>query len=145
MARRRSDRVPLGRVTPRGASPGDDHVPASSVDVLLADADARFAARVTDLLRKHGLTVIAVGSAVDALEALEDGCRPRLVLVDVTLPIGETRAFLRALGKLCADAAVVALSNGATPHAGFPVDGSLLKPLDAAELLALAWRYCGPA
>ncbi len=67
-------------------------MPASSVDVLLADADA-----------------------------------------------------LRTLGKLCADAAVVALSNGATPHADFSVDGSLLKPLDAAELLALAWRYCGPA
>jgi CheY-like chemotaxis protein len=134
----------LGRITP---PPVEHRVPASSIDVLLVHADARFTAKVTSLLRKNAYTVVEVASAAEALETVRRGCVPRLVVLDLD---GASRRELAALVGLqgdgsCAGSAFLALSRtGSEAPPGFRLDESLLKPIEAAELVEAVRRLCGP-
>jgi len=134
----------LGRITP---PPVEHQVPASSIDVLLVHVDARFSAKVTGLLRKNAYTVVEVASAAEALETVRRGCVPRLVVLDLD---GASRRELAALVGLqgagaCAGSAFLALSRtGSEASPGFRLDESLLKPIEAAELVEAVRRLCGP-
>jgi CheY-like chemotaxis protein len=134
----------LGRITP---PPVEHRVPASSIDVLLVHVDARFSAKVTGLLRKNAYTVVEVASAAEALETVRRGCVPRLVVLDLD---GASSRELAALVGLqgdgaCAGSAFLALSRtGTDAPPGFRLDESLLKPIEAAELVEAVRRLCGP-
>lgn len=134
----------LGRITP---PPPEQRVPASSVDVLLVHVDPRFGAKVTALLRKNAYTVVEVASAAEALETAQGGCVPRLVVLDLD---DASRADLAAFSGLqrdgaCGGSAFLTLSRtGGEAPPGFRLDGSLLKPIEAAELVEAVRRLCGP-
>jgi hypothetical protein len=128
----------LGRITP---PPVEHRVPSSSIDVLLVHADGRFTAKVTALLRKNAYTV------VEALETVRRGCVPRLVVLDLDgASRGELAAFAGLQGDgACGESAFLALSRtGTDTPPGFRVDESLLKPIEAAELVEAVRRLCGP-
>jgi DNA-binding response OmpR family regulator len=134
----------LGRITPPPSAP---RVPASSIDVLLVHTDARFTAKVTTLLRKNAYTVVEVEGGAEALETVRRGCVPRLVVLDVD---GASREELGALAGLqgegaCARTAFLTLSRtGGDAPGGLRREGSLLKPIEAAELVDAVRRLCGP-
>lgn len=134
----------LGRITP---PPPEHRVPSSSIDVLLVQIDARFSAKVTALLRKNAYSVVEVASAAEALETVRGGCVPRLVVLDLEeVSRGELGAFagLQEDGA-CGGSAFLALSGtGSESHSGFRLDESLLKPIEAAELVEAVRRLCGP-
>jgi CheY-like chemotaxis protein len=134
----------LGRITP---PPVEHRVPSSSIDVLLVQVDARFSAKVAALLRKNAYSVVEVPSAEEAIGTVRQGCVPRLVVLDLDdASRGELAAFAGLQGDgSCGGCAFLALSRtgGASPP-GFRLDESLLKPIEAAELVEAVRRLCGP-
>lgn len=135
----------LGRIAP---PPPDRSAPASPVDVLLVDDDGEFRARVARLLRRNAHTVVEVASPGEGADAVERGCAPRLLLVGVERPAAAGREALVALRALpaCAGVALVALcrQEGDVP-AGLRASVTLLKPVEATELVEAVRRLCGGA
>ena len=133
----------LGRITP---PPPEHRVPSSSIDVLLVHADTRFTAKVTALLRKNAYTVVEVAIAEEAVETVRRGCVPRLVVLDLDgASLRELAAFVGLqVDGTCAESAFLALSRtGGEPSSGLRLDESLLKPIEAAELVEAVRRLCG--
>jgi CheY-like chemotaxis protein len=116
------------------------------VDVLLLDADAEFRDRVARLLRRNAYTVVEVDSAKEAGEAVRRGCAPRLLVVGLERPAHAERVALLALRDLpaCTAAALLALCRyEAEVPAGLRPTVTLLKPVEAFELVEAVRRLCG--
>jgi CheY-like chemotaxis protein len=139
----------LGRIAPSDQPPSTARVPFSTVDVLLVHCDSTFISVLTDVLRKHTFSVFSVGSAEEALNAVTQGCSPRLVILDVTHPNLDPRRLLSDLRReaACAGTRFVILTRAAdgAALADLQVDGALLKPLEVRELLDVLRRHCGLA
>jgi len=111
---------------------------SSPVDVLLAGADAVLRGRMAGVLRRSAHTVVEVESAAAAVEAVQQGCAPRLLVLDLE---GASRAERSTFATLrqapgCAGAPLLVLSRVGNDEApGLSPDVSLLKPVDAAELV----------
>jgi CheY-like chemotaxis protein len=82
----------IGRLRPPG-SEGGAHPPGP---VLVVDDDADLRARLRTLLERGGLPVVEAADGQEALAAM-DRHRPGLVLLDLTMPVMDGFAFLRAL------------------------------------------------
>lgn len=114
------------------------------MDIVVADDDDELRAILTEVLRDEGYDVVGV-SAGDRLIELLSVNRPRLLLLDLSMPALDLDATMRLLrapdrpGATC----VVALSGAerldevALRH-GF--DGALRKPVELEFLLRLAAR-----
>ncbi len=136
------DRGILGRIAPPAP---DRSAPAASVDVLLVDGDAGFREHLARILRRSAHSVVEAGSAAEASAAVRGGCAPRLLVVDLA---GVTRPERAALGGLlrepgCAGLPVVVLSRDGEATPGIDAAARLLRPVDAAELVAVVRRLCG--
>ncbi len=117
-----------------------------SIDVLIVDDDRVFLESIEDLVRKHGFVVRGVGSAEDAVVALRQGDRPKLILLDLILPGMSARNFLTTLKlepawALIPVVLVTAVTSDEVPR-DLPVDNVLLKPIDSGELLSLVRQHC---
>ncbi len=138
----------LGRLAPTGEpARAEARVPRSSVDVLLVHHDGGFTASVTGVLRRHAFTVLAVTSTDAAVDAVRQGCAPRVILLDLALPGLSAPEFLARMSAEdgCAGSRFVVLTQ-LVPAAIPPdvrVDGIVLKPLDAADLLEVMRQHCG--
>ena len=80
-------------------------------DVLVVDDDASARARLRTVLERHGWTVREAANGVEALERVA-AARPRLILLDLTMPVMDGFTFLHALRDTPngADIPVVVLS-----------------------------------
>ena len=80
-------------------------------DVLVVDDDADARARVRTVLEKNGWTVMEAGNGEEALDRVAHAV-PRVILLDLTMPVMDGFAFLHALRERpgCADVPVVVLS-----------------------------------
>jgi CheY-like chemotaxis protein len=133
----------LGRLTP---PPPDRTPPASPVDVLLVDGDGEFRARLARLLRRNAHTVVEVASPDEAVAATRGGCTPRLLVVGIEQPPPGDREALASLRAepACAGAPLLLLcrAEGDAPAMLRPT-ATLLKPVDASELVDAVRRLCG--
>jgi CheY-like chemotaxis protein len=131
----------LGRIS---GSPTEKTGLASPVDVLLVSADAVLREKMAGVLRRSAYTVVEVGSADAAADAVQHGCAPRLLVLDLE---GASRAERSAFASLrqapgCVGALVLSrFGNDEAP--GLSPEVSLLKPVDAAELVEAVRRLCG--
>ena len=137
----------LGRISGSAQDPAPEKTAlASPVDVLLASADDVVRGRMAGVLRRSAHTVVEAESAAEAVEAVRQGCAPRLLLLDLE---GASPADRRAFASLrqepaCTGAPVVVLSRVGNDEApGLSPEVSLLKPVDAAELVEAVRRLCG--
>ncbi len=80
-------------------------------DIMVVDDDADVRHRMRTLLEKNGWTVVEAENGQDALEKL-DLAMPRLVLLDLTMPVMDGFSFLETLRRRpgCADLPVVVLT-----------------------------------
>ncbi len=111
---------------------------AEKATVLVVEDDTDILDLVSMLLREEGYEVRAARSGAEALAAL-DGLAPRLILLDMKMPVMNGWQFMQALGQrrgprpkvvvvtAAADAAETAREVGATAWIG--------KPFDIEELL----------
>ncbi|GLS68203.1 hypothetical protein GCM10007890_02150 [Methylobacterium tardum] len=88
-----------------------DRFRAADGDVLVVDDDADTRHRVRTVLERNGWTVREAGNGCEALDQVEMGV-PRLVLLDLTMPVMDGFSFLDRLRGLpgCAEVPVVVLS-----------------------------------
>jgi CheY-like chemotaxis protein len=123
------------------------------VRVLVVDDEPRVRAVVTDILAQDGAKVTAVGSAEEALEALQRE-RPSVLLSDLSMPgkggywlIGQVRALPPERGGTT-PAAVLSGYTGpehraSALRAGF--QQHMGKPVDISELVGVVAALAVPA
>jgi CheY-like chemotaxis protein len=104
-------------------------------DVLIVDDDAMVRRGIRRLLVSRGFTVAEAGDGLEALLLLGSGLRPRLVLLDMQMPM---MGGLEVLEKIrasrdFANARVLLVTGGGvgSPHA----NGMIEKPFKSSELL----------
>ncbi len=80
-------------------------------DVLVVDDDADTRQRMRTVLEKNGWTVTEASNGLEALDQVAHAV-PKLILLDLTMPVMDGFSFLRALRERpgCADVPVVVLS-----------------------------------
>jgi len=124
---------------PIESRPRTTELDGSSVDVLVVDDDASFAASLVEEIAQFGYVAVAAANGADALRLAQDR-PPRLILLDLEMPVMNGWQFLqrrrssRALSRI----PVVVISGMATALAGRQrddVQGIIAKPLEEQELL----------
>lgn len=115
--------------------------------VLVVEDDASIREVVAEVLTDEGYRVHSVQDGRAALRELEGGLSPRLVLLDLMMPVMDGWAFLTELerrGLPRPPTAVVSASSRDRRHPALRgIVAWLQKPVTIHELLALVGRHCG--
>ncbi len=112
--------------------------------ILIVDDDITVRATMARILQDEGYTVVEAADGIDALAAL-DGLLPGLILLDMTLPRMDGRAFvaeLERLGLRSRMPIVVVTADGRAQEKAVEVgaDDYLLKPFEVEGLLDVVTR-----
>jgi CheY-like chemotaxis protein len=115
-------------------------------DVLVVDDDRALRDGLLRLLEDEGLSGVGAEDGAEALETLEAGLRPRLVIVDLEMPRMNGWALVRRIEDLPALSGIPILVMSGIAATGFAPPrttdaGFLKKPLEPAELLAAVRRW----
>jgi cyclic beta-1,2-glucan synthetase len=115
-------------------------------DVFVVDDDRALRDGLLRLLDDEGLSGVGAEDGAEALERLEAGLRPRLVIVDLEMPRMNGWAFVRRIEELPAFSTlpILVMSGIAAPGFAPPRKndaGFLKKPLEPAELLSAVRRW----
>ena len=119
-----------------------------AAEVLVIDDDPAVRCCLTHLLERAGHTVAAAGDGRQALDYLRSNPPPRLILLDLAMPVMDGREFLvrQQQAPELWTVPVVAFSASIDGDAPGPLDlgaaESLYKPFDLPKLLEVTRRYC---
>jgi CheY-like chemotaxis protein len=119
--------------------------PARDVEILLVEDEPDLRADLAYLLKDEGYRVRTAAHGAEALELLEGGARPAVILLDLMMPVmdgWETRARLRTTPAL-SNIPVVILSGVANDQeeiAALAVAAYVGKPISVARLCAIIDR-----
>jgi len=114
--------------------------------ILVIDDDADLVAFLFSILVDERLSIVAASDGQQALDLLEHGLRPHLILIDLMLPRVSgfdvlhhirTDSSLRSIPRI--------VITGASQRAAIVADAIFEKPFDHAELLAAIHRLVGVA
>jgi CheY-like chemotaxis protein len=114
-------------------------VPKTSRPILIVEDDSHTRTGLVTLLQNDGFSVVAVTNGQEALDALESGLRPALMLIDLMLPEVSGWDLLKYLHedfelRLIPTIVVTAAPDERTP---LIADHVLPKPVDVGRLLTL--------
>ena len=112
------------------------------LEVLLVEDDTDLRLVFAEALRDAGLVVHEAGHGQHALDLIDGGVRPALILLDIVMPVMDGFAFLRRKKQIhyLASVPVIVVSATAEP----PIEGVccvIRKPVEPATLLSalVAW------
>lgn len=113
--------------------------------VLIVEDNEALRESLAGLLAARNIAVESVGDGLDALERLENGFRPCLILLDLQMPGVDGRAFLRAR-RLDAEIRAIPVLAVSSHQVAFDVRqfnvvGVLAKPVDPKLLLQIVQDY----
>lgn len=124
-------------------------LPVPSCDVLVVDDDDAIRETVADVLRSEGYDVNTAANGAEALVSV-DGAPPRLVLLDMRMPVLDGWGFVEGLNARGVRLQILVLT--ATQDARrwaeeIGADGYIAKPFDLDDLLAAVGQLCrsGPS
>lgn len=114
--------------------------------LLVVDDDHDILLSLQDALEMEGYHVTTASTGREALEALEHGLRPDLILLDLMMPDVSGwafRAWQRSRREYASIPVVVVSGQGLSARdvASLGVEAYLPKPLDLDELLATVARF----
>ena len=121
------------------------NVPCRS-SVLIVDDDIDIREALLDVLTDHGYAVEAVANGREALDYLQQGARPCLILLDLMMPVMNGSQFraaqlqdpqLRDLPVL-----LISAGNDIDQRSKALDTESMRKPLDLERLLTFVARHC---
>jgi CheY-like chemotaxis protein len=120
-----------------------------SVAVLIVDDDRDIRDTIREVLEEEGYSVDTAENGAAALDKLRR-VRPRLILLDLTMPVMDGASFReRQLSdeSLAAIPTIVltARNNPGKDAGPLLVRACLPKPIDLDELCTLVAHYCGTA
>jgi CheY-like chemotaxis protein len=119
------------------------------VDVLIVDDDRDVRDSLADLLSEWGFAVGWATNGQEALGLVDAGVRPRVILLDLTMPVLDGRGFLRerkAHPVLAGVPVIVLTADDERPR--LSVEAMLGKPVRGEVLLKTirsVWRPTGQA
>jgi two-component system response regulator MprA len=110
------------------------------------EQDAREA--MVELIEQEGVSALGARHGQEALDLLQAGRRPSLILLDLKMPVMDGWAFCDALGADERFASIpVAILTASAIYESLPHRrngaGLFTKPVDFQRLLALVRRFCG--
>ncbi len=116
--------------------------------ILVIEDDDSIRDALEELFSSEGFSVAVAENGSVGLDALALS-KPRLVLLDLMMPVMDGRGFLRALETipdrdLAATPVVLITAAGEKGASGCKVSEVLTKPIDIDKLLAVAQKYCLP-
>jgi CheY-like chemotaxis protein len=114
--------------------------------VLVVEDDASIREVVAEVLSDEGYSVHTAQDGREALRELEAGLEPRLVLLDLMMPVMDGWSFLAEIerrGMRRPPTAIVSASSSRRRDPALKdVVAWLQKPVTIHELLGLVHRYC---
>ena len=116
-----------------------------SAPVLVVDDDAAIRSAVRDVLESEGIAVETASNGADALEKVSRQ-RPRLVLLDMRMPVLDGWGFASALRESGLALPVVVMTAAADASRWADEIGAIgvvAKPFGVAELVNAVRRYSG--
>lgn len=114
--------------------------------VLIVDDDVDIREALVDVLADHGYPAQAVANGREALDFLQAGVRPCIILLDLMMPVMNGAQFraaqlsdpaLRDLPVL-----VISAGNDVEQRGDALAVESMRKPLDLTRLLEVIARHC---
>ena len=120
--------------------PGSSHYP----QLLIVDDDVNASAALADLLDSEGFGVTCCPNGKDALESLRTHPLPRLIILDLQMPVMDGWQFRReqkADSALCGIPVVVV--SGMPDSAEIQASAIMRKPLDVDKLLSIIHTLIG--
>ncbi|MSP15023.1 MAG: response regulator [Myxococcales bacterium] len=120
---------------------------AARPDVLVVEDDFDVRDIISMILERAGMTVATAKNGRDALDQLGSAPLPRLILLDLMMPVMTGQEFLveyRKDERLAQIPVVVvtAYADGLTDATG--VAAIMCKPVDMRQLLGLVQQHCRP-
>jgi CheY-like chemotaxis protein len=120
---------------------------SSTARILVVDDDTALRAALTEILAEAGYDVAAATDGRDALCQLGAGPPPRVILLDLAMPVMDGWAFRAAqLGdpRVARIPTVVLSGSLSDPRAleGLGADAALAKPFALDRLLETVQRLC---
>jgi CheY-like chemotaxis protein len=115
--------------------------------VLVVEDDASTRAGLTALLEAEGYSVLGAENGRQALDLLASGDPPRLILLDLMMPVMDGWQFLvqqRLAAASAPQPPVVLLSGLAFIDGVTGVADFLRKPIEPKAVLACVQRFCAP-
>lgn len=114
--------------------------------LLVVDDDHDILLSLQDALEMEGYHVATATTGREALEALERGLRPDLILLDLMMPEVSGwafRAWQRSRQEFASIPVIIVSGQGLSSRdiASLAVEGYLPKPLDLDELLSTVARF----
>ena len=119
------------------------------IDVLIIDDDRDVRETVAQILDDEGYSVASASQGEEAFVQLREGTTPRLILLDLVMPVMDGRNFLARLAevpRLAAVPVVIVSGSGdlARAAAALQVAGFLEKPIALDDLLGAIRRCLAP-
>ncbi len=114
----------------------------SDQTLLVIDDDLEIRDSLKELLESEGFHVVLAQDGRRGVEAIRDGLRPHLILLDLMMPVMNGWEFLtaRQADTLFSSIPVVVISANLERFQDFPVCGRLEKPIDVSQLLRVVRR-----
>ena len=125
---------------------GEGRAKPNGVRVLVVDDDADSREALAQLLDQHGYTTGRADNGKSALEHLESGFDPDLVLTDLLMPVMNGWELYTAMKARLAWAAIpIVVLAGMTPEqrGQLAVEDAFEKPTDLPVLLKRISELCG--
>ena len=122
----------------------------NSREVLVVEDDNDLRESLSQALRDNGFSVVSANNGQQALEALEAGARPSVILLDLMMPIlngWELRDALRDDPRFAEIPQLVisAYMDEAEQHVlALPADDCIRKPFHIRILIEAIERHCAP-
>ncbi len=117
----------------------------TELPILIVDDDPTILATVADALDLEGYRVVTATNGEEALAVLDAGERsPRLVLLDMRMPVLDGWGFMRAVRQRGLSLSVVVMTAAADARRWAREIGAhdvLAKPFELDELIAAVQRF----
>ena len=114
--------------------------------IMVVDDDRDIRESLADVLQDEGYQVVGASNGQDALDQLQRGTKPKVILLDLMMPVMDGHAFYerwRADAQLKAIPLFVITAGRATHEALAEANGLLQKPLDLEQLLGILKKHAG--
>ena len=114
--------------------------------ILVVEDDPAILRVVVRALEVEGYAVVSARNGAEALTEVEAD-RPRLILLDMHMPVMDGWRFKQALAQRGLEVPIVVMTaavNAASDASDIRADGYLGKPFDLDELLGVVERWHAP-
>ncbi|MEA2642542.1 MAG: hypothetical protein QOF51_3936 [Chloroflexota bacterium] len=120
-------------------------VEVPELEILVVDDDEGIRESISLALRLEGYRVCTATNGQEALDVLDGALPPKLILLDMVMPImdgwGFAKAYRLRQGPRAPVVVFTAAWNAAIRAAEIGADEYIAKPIDLADLVELVGRY----